>query len=94
MEIQDAGCFHWQDYVFRDDADYADYKQLMPRKTKRGKPAKTDAAAYRKWRTWQMSDHLPLWTEIKMDFTESYLKSLKSSGTPLAKFNPESGPSA
>jgi len=27
----------------------------------------------RKWRTWQMSDHLPLWVELKIDFTEKYL---------------------
>jgi hypothetical protein len=92
VEIKNAGCFHWQDYVFRDDADYAAYKSLMPTKTKSGKPAKTDSAAYRKWRTWQMSDHLPLWTEIKMDFTDAYLDSLKAGSTPLAKFDPVSGP--
>jgi len=85
-EIQSAGCFHWQDYVFRDDADYAVYKQFMPTETKSGKPAKTNLTAYKKWRTWQMSDHLPLWTEIKMDFTESYLDSLKVGEQPLADF--------
>ncbi len=37
-----------------------------------------------------MSDHLPLWTEIKMDFTESYLGSLRPGKTPLAKL--PSGP--
>ena len=92
VEIKNAGCFHWQDYVFRDEADYAAYKALMPTKTKSGNPAKTDAAAYRKWRTWQMSDHLPLWTEIKMDFTDAYLDSLRMGSTPLAKFDPASGP--
>lgn len=39
-----------------------------------------------------MSDHLPLWAEIKMDFTESYLESLKTTATPLAKFDLETGP--
>ncbi len=94
VEIQDAGCFHWQNYVFRDEADYADYKPFMPTETKSENSAKTDEAAYRTWRTWQMSDHLPLWTEIKMDFTESYLESLKSGSKPLAEFAPESGPRA
>ncbi len=28
------------------------------------------------WRTWQMSDHLPLWVELEIDFTEDYLKRL------------------
>ena len=92
VEIRNAGCFRWQDYVFRDDADYGAYKPSMPTKTKTGKAAKTDNKAYKTWRTWQMSDHLPLWTEIKMDFTESYLASLKTDATPLATFDPASGP--
>lgn len=78
VEIEQAGCFHWNEYVFRDKTDYDVYKELMPTKTKSGKPAKTDLAAYTKWRTWQMSDHLPLWAEIKMDFTENYLDSLRA----------------
>jgi hypothetical protein len=36
--------------------------------------AKTPAALYRKWRTWQMSDHKPLWIEIETDFADDYLK--------------------
>ena len=36
-----------------------------------------------------MSDHLPLWAEIKMDFTTDYLNSLKTA-QPLAKF-PDTG---
>ncbi len=28
---------------------------------------------YRQWRTWQMSDHLPLWIELQIDFTDTYL---------------------
>jgi endonuclease/exonuclease/phosphatase family metal-dependent hydrolase len=31
------------------------------------------------WRTWQISDHLPLWVELKIDFTEKYLTSLRES---------------
>lgn len=91
FEIRAAGCFPWQDYVYR-DGDYSIYKPQMPMTTAKGKPAKTDLAAYKKWRTWQMSDHLPLWTEIKMDFTEAYLRSLKSGAEPLANFAPKSGP--
>lgn len=83
VEVGSAGCFHWNEYVFRED-DYAAYKPLIAK-------GKTDKAAFRKWRTWQMSDHLPLWAEIKMDFTESYLDSLRSQ-TPLASFAPATGP--
>lgn len=28
------------------------------------------------WRTWQLSDHLPLWVQLKIDFTEPYLRGL------------------
>jgi len=42
---------------------------------------KKDAALeeyYEEWRTFQMSDHLPLWAEIKIDFTDQYLNYLLS----------------
>ncbi len=92
FEVRNSGCFHWQDYVFRDKDDYDAYKPFMPTKTKTGKVAKTDLAAYKKWRTWQMSDHLPLWVEVKTDFTEDYLQSLKPKEQPLAEFDPATGP--
>lgn len=41
---------------------------------------KTDAslrAYYDEWRTFQASDHLPLWVEIKIDFSDQYLEQLK-----------------
>jgi endonuclease/exonuclease/phosphatase family metal-dependent hydrolase len=28
------------------------------------------------WRTWQMSDHLPLWVALKIDFSDQYLKQI------------------
>ncbi len=28
------------------------------------------------WRTFQMSDHYPLWVELKIDFSKDYLKKL------------------
>jgi endonuclease/exonuclease/phosphatase family metal-dependent hydrolase len=90
-EIASAGTFKWQDYVFADE-DHPVYEPLMRKTTKTGKPALTDLSSYKKWRTWQMSDHQPLWAEIKMDFTEDYLKSLKTP-TPKANFTPASGPS-
>lgn len=31
---------------------------------------------YNEWRTFQMSDHLPLWVEIEIDFTDGYLNYL------------------
>lgn len=31
---------------------------------------------YRDWRTYQMSDHLPMWTELRIDFGDEYLESV------------------
>ena len=28
---------------------------------------------YRQWRTFQMSDHLPLWLEVVTDYSDDYL---------------------
>ena len=62
--------------VFRDE-DREIYKALVPKsdpeKDKKFK-AKTPEALYRKWRTWQMSDHSPLWIEIATDFADHYLQ--------------------
>lgn len=41
---------------------------------------KTDTslrAYYKKWRTFQASDHLPLWVEIEINFTDKYLETIK-----------------
>jgi exonuclease III len=35
-------------------------------------------AYYEKWRTFQMSDHLPLWVELEIDFSDSYLDYLNT----------------
>ena len=66
--------------VFRDDAkDRALYAGFMPKADPEKKAAfraKTRSALYRKWRTWQMSDHSPLWVEIETDFADDYLGGL------------------
>jgi hypothetical protein len=61
--------------VFRDD-DVDIYKGRMPaedpEKDKKFK-ATTPEQLFKKWRTWQMSDHDPLWIEVQTDFADSYL---------------------
>jgi exonuclease III len=45
-------------------------------------PASTEARKkyFKNWRTFQLSDHMPLWVELKIDFTEKYLKRLRRGG--------------
>ncbi|MBN9673432.1 endonuclease/exonuclease/phosphatase family protein [Roseibium aggregatum] len=66
--------------VFRDDAaDRKLYSSHVPKKDTEKNPeyaAKDAEARYRKWRTWQMSDHAPLWIEIETDFSEHYLQEI------------------
>jgi endonuclease/exonuclease/phosphatase family metal-dependent hydrolase len=56
-----GGVFDFYAHVYR-DADAALYR-----------PDDTPAE-YRQWRSYKMSDHLPLWTEVKVDFGEEYLR--------------------
>ncbi|WP_206659479.1 hypothetical protein [Hansschlegelia zhihuaiae] len=66
--------------VFRDnDEDRAIYKAYIPAtdpEQDEKYKAKTPEALYRKWRTWQMSDHSPLWIEIDTDFADAYLQDI------------------
>ncbi|MDM0114160.1 endonuclease/exonuclease/phosphatase family protein [Variovorax sp. J22R133] len=67
--------------VFRVE-DLETYKSRMPdRDPEQGKfAAKTPESLYAKWRTWQMSDHSPLWIEVGTDFADTYLKELAKKG--------------
>lgn len=62
--------------VFRDeDADL--YKDRVPSRDPERDPkyrAKSPQERYEKWRTWQMSDHAPLWIRIATDFADEYLE--------------------
>ena len=65
--------------VFRDtEEDRSIYAPLMPAEDpeEEGEKEATREGHYRKWRTWQMSDHAPLWVEIETDFTDDYLERL------------------
>lgn len=47
-------------------------------RTKDGSPRSEKSRKYyyqSYWRIHQMSDHLPMWVELKIDFSDAYLKS-------------------
>jgi endonuclease/exonuclease/phosphatase family metal-dependent hydrolase len=78
-----AGAFDFYDHVFTADESttyrpYIDaYIAARAAAGKRSpKPPATAAKAltqFRMWRTYQMSDHLPLWAEFRVDFADEYL---------------------
>jgi len=87
---QRAGAFNFTKSVFRDSDQVSDYDIYishyldsylgeLAKKNKKNKTKKEDTvearrAFFRGWRTYQMSDHLPLWVELKIDFSDQYLK--------------------
>lgn len=74
-----GGCFNYYNSVYRDDEidfyitqfekDFKKYSDLKNRE-------KMEQYYLKKWRTWQMSDHLPMWIELEIDFSDSYLESV------------------
>lgn len=60
IAVANAGVFPFFQYVYRDE-DRAFYQPEM------------DEKEYRTWRTYKMSDHLPIWVELNVDFGSDYL---------------------
>jgi endonuclease/exonuclease/phosphatase family metal-dependent hydrolase len=85
-----AGAFDFYEHVFTaDDADtyrpYIDrYIAERAASGQRSPKAPATAAAsltqFRRWRTYQMSDHLPLWAEFRVDFADEHLAGLVTPG--------------
>lgn len=77
FKVTGGGMVDLFETVFRDE-DQPLYAAHVPAKDPEegAGAAKTPEALYRKWRTWQMSDHPPLWVEIATDFSDDYLADL------------------
>lgn len=61
MVLMRSGTFPFFKHVYRD----SDWKIYQPGLTE---------GRYKQWRTFKMSDHLPLWVEIGVDFGREYLE--------------------
>lgn len=94
LEFGRAGALDFRDAVFGEN-DFDKYYNSMPaafrdfhtRGNRKGTPrSDQEKREYynKEWITWQMSDHLLLWVELKVDFTNHYIESLKPGRTPLA----------
>lgn len=73
FKVTDGGIVNLYDDVFT-DADLPLYSDLVPKTPKRT----PELARYQRWRTWQMSDHSPLWVEIATDFSDDYLRDIST----------------
>jgi hypothetical protein len=71
--------FNFFDYVFTEDDEQLYVSAMEPGYSFKsdGEPRSEDKKPtyYRTyWRTHQMSDHLPMWVELKIDFSKRYLQ--------------------
>ena len=74
---QRAGAFNFTQSVYTAN-DMSIYRQYFPEKNVQGKTEAQIQKYYMStWRTFQMSDHLPLWAELKIDFSNEYLDKLR-----------------
>jgi hypothetical protein len=75
-----AGVFDYYKTVYRATTEEEEiYKPYMPQayEEKDGEPRSRRGKTiyYRSyWRTHQMSDHLPMWVELKIDYSDEYLQ--------------------
>lgn len=76
LEDRKAGAYNYYDILFKEGgADI--YKNVFDEKYTKGKTDEEIKKYYLKWRTFQMSDHLPLWVELKIDFSDQYLANIR-----------------
>jgi|SRR5215216_4565036 len=79
LQLSEAGVFNYYEHVYRTEDE-----QLYVSEMGEGYHRKADGTErteqggttyYRTyWRTYQMSDHLPMWIQLKTDFGEDFLK--------------------
>jgi endonuclease/exonuclease/phosphatase family metal-dependent hydrolase len=75
-----AGVFDFYGSVFRseDEQEYVPYMGERYLTTGSGKPRSNPSSYYKSYyRTHQMSDHLPMWVEIQIDYSDEYLGRLQ-----------------
>ena len=79
IEVVAAGVFDFYDHVFRqgaaadpDGSEEAWYRQRM---TEIGNKKVYSYGG--DWRTYHMSDHLPMWIELRSDFSDRYLENIQ-----------------
>ena len=78
LELCKAGVFNFFDHVYRKDEEavYAEDmgKAYLQAKDGTGRDERGKTRYYNEWRTFQMSDHLPMWIELRVDFSREYLE--------------------
>ncbi len=75
---RNAGVFPLFEQIFTAD-QFGDYADFVKKKTSAGRKAVTEEElrnVYRRWRTYQFSDHFPMWVRLQTDGSCAYLERL------------------
>lgn len=93
LKASRAGVFNYYDTLYReqDEAIYVEEMGEAYNKTSEGKARDASGkSSYYKtyWRTYQMSDHLPMWIELSTDFSRRYLEKKIAGETPVEDDSP------
>jgi len=75
-EEQKSGAFNFTKSVYRVE-DHNLYTEYFPKKQQEKDEKGRQSYFKTYFRTYQMSDHLPLWVELKIDFSDQYLEKIK-----------------
>lgn len=76
QQEQKAGTFAFFDTIYK-DTDALLYKDKMPAKQTENKTDEQISRYFKTYyRTFQLSDHQPLWVELRIDFSDEYLHSI------------------
>jgi hypothetical protein len=73
LKSSKAGIFAFTDCIYGDGDAEAYRVEMEESAPARYKPGADHSKAYRQWRTFQISDHLPLWVEIRTNFADAFL---------------------
>ncbi|MDR1866294.1 MAG: endonuclease/exonuclease/phosphatase family protein [Bacteroidales bacterium] len=74
---QKSGAFNYTESICTPQ-DLEVYRPYFPERNTQGKTEKeVEKYWLSTWRTFQISDHLPLWVELKIDFSNRYLERMR-----------------
>lgn len=69
---KNSGVFKFFENLFT-KKDFSTYSPLMASDKAPDEPVAREKYYLKDWRTWQISDHYPLWVELEIDFSDDYL---------------------
>ncbi len=84
LDIQAGNIFDFFEHIYTVE-DKAIYEEEYEQEKKK----KLTDKKFKDWRTYKMSDHLPMWVELRTDFGEAYLDAILSNQRKVRSIPPD-----